>query len=64
MADKPLIEIGRGTFRISEDAPQLPAWIYTSMTRIARWLNREMSGRSPKDWMGPSQRSGKESRKS
>lgn len=53
MTDKPLIEIGRGTFRISEDAPQLPTWIYTSASRIAKWLDWKLSSRKAEDWMGP-----------
>lgn len=50
---KPLITIGAGTFHISEDAPQLPAWVYTRLTRIALWLQREQSSRHPRYWMGP-----------
>lgn len=53
MSDKPFITIGRGTFHLSEDAPDLPPWVYVSLTRIAKWLDWQQSSRNPKQWMGP-----------
>jgi hypothetical protein len=50
---KPLITISAGGFQVSDDAPQLPAWLYKSLTQIAQWLEWATNSRNPKHWEGP-----------